>query len=431
MSSPHFAHPEDDNPTPTRPFWRNLGSFVLFPLQVEPLIYAIVLALCSLLVFIPPLMLLTPLLMLWAVSRYAFKVAALASIGITRCEDYSHNLRQEEWAGLSWRLFVVVLVHFFLLTRLSSVGTLLLGMLMSALLLPATLMVLIIHKSLRMALNPLQLWLTISRIEGNYWLLCFFLFLVLEALPWLVGLLDFFAPKALVLPVRVFSVIYGIWVTAAMIGHVIYRYREALDLVPLDQLEDKHAIPQDPDAVEMRWRDAQVEQWLQAGNLPKALTAARDWLGKSHDLQATLADHRRYHRLLKLAKQPQVLTEHANVFIPLLLQASNHKDEALAVWQSCRKRDKDFQPASADATLILADHAWHIRQKAPVTLALLQGFEKQFPGNASTPQALELMVYALHQGLNDTMRAQRVYTYMKTHWPKHPCTHKVSHILHI
>jgi len=431
MPSSHAIADESQKSDETQPLWRQLVSCFLFPLQAQPLMYAAGLALCSLLAFIPLFLLLAPLLILWATCRYAFQIAALASIGITRCEDYPHNLHQDEWAGLPWRLFVVVLVHFLVLLKLVGSGpvALIMGTLFSAFLLPATLMVLITHQRLLAALNPLHLWFTISRVGGSYFLLCFFLFIMLETRPWLAKMLSLFAPEALVVPVVLFTFIYGIWVTAAMIGHVIYRNRQNLDLVPLDKMEDHNAAtPEDPDVVEARWRDAQVEQWLQANNLPKALTAAREWVGKSTDLQATLADHRRYHRVLKLAGQPQALTQHAQDFMALLLSTPDHKDEALAVWKSCRKRNKDFQPTAADVTLTLAEHAWNQRQSAPATLALLNGFEKRFPGNASTPQALELIVHALHQGLGDTPRAQRVYAHMKTHWPGHPCTHRANHI---
>jgi len=284
------------------PFWRQLPQFLRFPLQSEPLIYAGLLSLSSLLIFFPPTLLLAPLIGLWAVSRYVFKVAALASVGITRCADYPHNLHQDEWVGLPWRLFVIVLVHFMALRELADMGAAVhtVGGILSAFLMPATLMVLIIRKSLLSALNPLHLWLTIAHIGSAYLLLCFFLFVLINGLPWLIALLVFVMPRVLVLPCVVFTWIYGMWVLAAMIGYVIYQYRQELDLVPLDELEKTIAVaaPPDPDVVETRWRDAQVEQWLQQGDMPRALAAARDWLGKSSDRQAILADHRRYHRLL-------------------------------------------------------------------------------------------------------------------------------------
>jgi len=417
----------------TLPFWRQLPQFLRFPLQKEPLLHAILLSLWSLMVFFPPTLLLAPLILLWVISRYAFKIAALASVGITRCADYPHNLHQDEWAGLPWRLFVVMLVHFMAHLKLAAIGVaaLIAGCILSALLIPATLMVLIIRKSLLSALNPLHLWLTIAHIGSAYLLLCFFLWLLLQGLPWLGALLVFVMPRALVLPCMVFTFIYGIWVLASMIGYVIYQYRQELDVVPLDELEKTNvaAVPPDPDVAEARWRDAQVEQWLQQGDLPRALAAARDWLGKSSDRQAILADHRRYHRLLLHAGQVQTLTEHAQQLISLLLQALC-KDEALKVWKTCRKHEKNFQPDTPEATLTLAEHAWNIRQAAVPALLLLQGFAKRFPQCASIPQALELMVHALHTGLQDHARAQQVLAHMKQHWPKHPSTHKATHVVH-
>ena len=47
---------DDDRDDPARwaipPFWQKLNSFFLFPLQMEPLIYAAILSLCSYLLFL-------------------------------------------------------------------------------------------------------------------------------------------------------------------------------------------------------------------------------------------------------------------------------------------------------------------------------------------------------------------------------------------
>ena len=43
---------EDDRPA-IAPFWHRLNSFFLFPFQMEPLIYAALLALASYLLFLP------------------------------------------------------------------------------------------------------------------------------------------------------------------------------------------------------------------------------------------------------------------------------------------------------------------------------------------------------------------------------------------
>jgi hypothetical protein len=429
---PHSRHasPQGDaaEPWDIPPFWHKLNSFFLFPLQREPLAYAAVLALCCLALLMGGL--LAPFVLLGlvlAVSRYAFKVAALASVGVTRSADYRSDMVLEEWKWLPWKLFGVMVVHGLVIGWLAHVSLRLgmLGNVASSLLLPATVMVLINTCSLRAAINPFELLGTITGIGKSYLLLCFFLFLLMQGAPMAVGLLAALMPKAVLLPAIGFAVIYFTWVMAAMIGYVMYQHHRALDIDPVQAPEGAGAAAQeDPATALARQRDAQVAQWVQAGDLREAAASAREWLRTGPDL---LADHRRYHRVLKIAEQPDALATHAQPFIALLLRQQN-ASEALAVWTSCYKQAKDFKLATPDATLALAQHAWKAGHARHV-LALLQGFEKQFPGDERIPQALELMVRALQQGLNDPARAVRVFTHLKGRYPDHACTKEAEWVL--
>jgi hypothetical protein len=431
MPSPRPAPLNDDEEDSARwdipPFWQRLNSFFLFPLQLEPLLYAALLALACLALLLGGLFAPFVLLgLLLAVSRYAFKVAALASVGVTHSDDYRSDLVQDEWKWLPWKLFAVMVVHGLAIGWLAHVSLRLgvLGNVVSSLLLPATVMVLINTCSLRAAINPFELLGTITGIGKSYLLLCFFLFLLMQGMPMAAGLLAAIVPRAVVVPAIGFAVIYFTWVMAAMIGYVMYQHHRALDISPVRAPEGAAAQVQDPAAAEARRRDAQVLQWVQAGDMHEALTTAREWLRTGAD---DLADHRRYHRVLKVAERPDALATHAQQFIPVLLR-QQLTGEALEVWTSCYKRAKGFQLAAPDATLALARHAWKAQQARHV-LALLQGFEKQFPDDGRVPEALELIVRALQQGLNDSERAVRVFMRMKGRYPDHPCTQEAAWVL--
>lgn len=425
----HQDTPEDEDSEQWEipPFWHKLNSFFLFPLQREPLLYAIVLALCCLALLMGGL--LAPFILLGlvlAVSRYAFKVATLASRGVTSSSDYRSDLVDEAWKSLPWKFFGVMVVHGLVIGWLAHVSLRLgmLGNVASSLLIPATLMVLINTCSLRAAINPFELLDTITGIGKSYLLLCFFLFLLLQGAPMAAGLLAALMPRAVLLPAIGFTVIYFTWVMAAMIGYAMYQHHRALRIDPV-QAPEGAAPPEDPAAAEARRRDAQVARLVQEGDMREALATAREWQRTAPPDQA--GDHRRYHRVLKLADQPAALADHAQRFIALLLRQQN-PGEALEVWTSCRKRAKDFRLESADATLALARHAWKSMQARHV-LALLQGFEKQFPGDERIPQALELIVRALKQGLADSERAVRVFVHMKGRYPGHACTQEAEWML--
>src|SRR3954471_10225864 len=108
---------QDTFPQP-KPFWHRLNSFFAFPFQMQPLFYAVVLSLCSLLFeaifFLPDALgiLLVEIGIVLAASRYGFKVTALGSRGISRAGDFPRQL-EDEWKNLPWKLFAIVLVQSF------------------------------------------------------------------------------------------------------------------------------------------------------------------------------------------------------------------------------------------------------------------------------------------------------------------------------
>lgn len=126
-----------------------------------------------------------------AVSRYAFKVSALASRGITHSSDFRASQVDEDWKWLPWKFFGVLVVFGifvgFLATRSLTLGVV--ANLVVAFLIPATWMVLINTNSLSSAINPFELLATIFGIGKSYLLLCFFLFLLQQGSPMVMTML--------------------------------------------------------------------------------------------------------------------------------------------------------------------------------------------------------------------------------------------------
>ena len=418
---------EDASEWKIPPFWHKLNSFFLFPLQMEPLIYAVVLALCAyglLLGF--PIALAVILGLALSVSRYAFKVAALASRGIVHSSDYRANLMDDAWKWLPWKFFGVLLIYGMVVVWLMY-RSLVLGLLANVLvsfLVPAMLMVLINTCSLRSALNPFELLATVFGVGKSYLLLCFFLFLLQQGAPMAAQMLLKLAPSGLMVPLLSFVVIYFSWVMAAMIGYVMYQHHAALDIDPLRAPDEEAAQQEDPALVLSRRRDAQVAQLVQDGKMTEALTEAREWQ-RAGDV--TLADLRRYFRVLKLTDEDTGLAAHGQRFITMLL-AQQRAGEALEVWTSCAKRQRGFLPETAPATLELAQQAWRAG-KPKYVLLLCHGFDKRFPRDDLAPQILELVARAYKQGLNEPMQAMRVYLHMKQRFATHASTQEVQWML--
>ena len=409
------------------PFWQKLNSFFLFPFQTWPLLYAVVLALCSYLLFVPlPFFSLIVMLGLaLAVSRYAFKVAALASRGVTDSSDYRSHMMEEDWKWLPWKFFAVLVVFGMLLQVVGRSEPLFwLGNVLTSLLTPAVLMVLIHTHSLRSALNPFELLGTIFGIGSSYLLLCLFLFLLNMGAPWAMVFFVRFAPAGVVLPLLAWAVIYFTWVMAAMIGYVMYQHHAELDIDPIQAPNDPQAAAVDPVAQESKRRDAEVAQLVQDGDMNEAVETAREWQRTAFD---SVPDQLRYHRVLKLAERFEPMAQHAQQLIPLLMSKQQGR-EAIEVWTSCYKRVTGFQLKSPETALLLAQHAWKSMQPR-VTLLLLQGFEKQHGAHELIPQAQELIVRALKQGENRADQALKVFMRMQARYPNHACTQEAAWIL--
>lgn len=418
----------EDRSQEIEPFWQRLNRFFLFPFQAEPLIYAVGLSLCCFLLIFPSIFVFVVALgLMLAVSRYAFKVAALASRGVTDSAEYTNAMVDDDWKWLPWKFFGVLIVHGWVIGLLArgSLELAVLGNLVSSLLIPATLMVLIKTCSLRSAINPFELLGTMTDIGKSYLLLCLFLFLLMQGMPMAMQLLFPIVPKALLAPVMGFVVIYFVWVMAAMIGYVMYQHHGALDIEPVQAPSDaKQVAPVDPAVQMARQRDAEVARLVQDNAMNEAVTEAREWARQGYD---NLDDQRRYHRVLKLADEPARMAQHAQDFVPLLLK-KQRASEALEVWMSCRKRQAAFALTSPESTLALARQAWKTQQ-AKLVLVLLQGFEKAFPKHEKTAEVLELIVRALKQGLNESEQAVRVFMRMQALCPDHPSTQEAAWVL--
>ena len=409
------------------PFWQKLNSFFLFPLQTEPLIYALVLSACSYGLMLGPIgIFAVGLGLLLAISRYGFKVSAFASRGVTHSSDFRRDQEDSDWKWLPWKFFGVLFVFGlfigFLASRSLTLGVI--ANLVVALLIPATWMVLINTQRLSSAINPFELLATIFGIGKSYLLLCFFLFLLQQGAPMVMQLLLTRAKPALVLPLMCFAMIYFSWVMAAMIGYVMYQHHAALDIEPVQAPEGVAVVTVDPREVEAKRRDAAIARLVQDNKMDEAVNQAREWQREDPE---SLADQRRYFRVLKLTEKSDALAELVQRFIPLLM-AQQKTSEALEAWVSCVKRKPDFQLASAQATFDLAQQAWSAG-KPKYVLILAKNFEKRFAGQPQVPPMMELVVRVYKQGMGQPIQGVHVYMRMKQLFPEHAATQEVEWVL--
>ncbi len=414
------------------PFWQKLNSFFLFPLQLEPLLYGLLLSVGSYGILVlglylsPFFAVVLGLGLVLSVSRYAFKVAALASRGITDSSEYRASHMDEGWKWLPWKFFGVLVVFGFFVGFLRPMGAAVevVANVAVALLTPAAWMVLTTTHSLRSAANPFELLGTIFAIGKPYLLLCFFLFLLQYGMPMVVMLMLEVVKPVLLLPLVSFAAMYFTWVMAAMIGYVMYQYHAVLG-INVERAPQGHSVPQvDPAVQEAKHRDALIAQLVQSNQMDEAVSQAREWQRESY---RNLPDYRRYFRVLKLTDRVETLSDVGQGFIPMLI-AHQRIGEAMEAWVSCVKSCSDFRLNSDQASLDLAKHAWK-GGKPKYVLLLAKEFDKRFAGSDLIPAMLELVVRAYKQGLGQPMAGMKVYIGMKQRFPEHPSTKEVEWLL--
>jgi hypothetical protein len=424
---------EEIAPAP-RPFWHRLNTFFAFPFQLQPLGYAVVLALCSLLFhlmfFLPQFLalLLVELGVMLAATRYGFKVMALGSRGIVRASDFPRTL-EDEWTSLPWKLVALILVQGFAAGLLGVLNPVLaqIALFVVSFTLPATTMVLVQSGSFWQSLNPAFVMQTMRAVGWPYVLLCVFLFLLNTGAQIAIVMLLPVMTGWLALPAINFVMIYFGWVMASLLGYVMYQNHAELgiDLLPGAGADDLQIDIRTPAQIAQQQTDALVAQMVTDGDVTGALSLAYEEQRTQPD---DLAAQRRYHRILLLAPQKQAtLLEHARRFIDMLVRR-DLSSEALKTYNDCREKDASFVLEDPLATMALSRAEWR-NGDARASLALLSNFDKRFRGHASIPQAYELAARVLVQGLNRRDMAQPILTTLEARYPESEHTSEVRWLL--
>ncbi|MBT2323176.1 hypothetical protein J7E62_12560 [Variovorax paradoxus] len=424
---------EQTSPAP-RPFWHRLNTFFAFPFQLQPLGYAVLLALGSLLFhflfFLPQalVLLLVELGIVLAASRYGFKVMALGSRGIVRAADFPRSL-EDEWTNLPWKLFALLILQGIVAGLIGAWSPVLgyVAMFVLSFTLPATAMVLVQSGSFWQALNPGYVWETIRAVGWPYALLCLFLFLLNSGAQIAIVMLLPVMSGWFALPAINFVMIYFGWVMASLLGYVMYQNHAALgiDLLPGAGADDREIDTRTPAQVAQQITDSLVAQMVTEGDIAGALALAYEEQRTQPD---DLVAQRRYHRILLLAPdKTATLLDHGRRLIAMLL-ARDLASEALKVYKACREKDAGFALEDPLAIMALARAEWR-NGEAKAALALLSGFDKRFRGHAAIPQAYELAARVLVQGLDRRDMAQPILTTLEARYPESEQTTEVRWLL--
>ncbi|MBP8747190.1 MAG: hypothetical protein KBH24_05240 [Brachymonas sp.] len=417
---------DTDTPPAIPPFWHRLNKFFLFPMQTEALLYALLLSVCTLLILVAPLLGAIAILgVIFAAASYAFKIAATSSRGILSLSEHMPADNDPALKYLPWKfagaLFLQLMAAGFVIKQMPALAPV--ALLVFSLLIPATMMVLIQHTSLRAAINPASLLHCISSIGWPYLLLWLFMFLLTQGSNIAAEMLIAVIPLWLLLPGIMFVTIYFWWVNAALIGYTMYQYHQELDIDIINEYVADQTPSNNP-RQQARQRDAEVASQVQQGQLPQALQQAQQWQRENPE---NLPDQRRYYRLLLLQGASENLLRQGHTYIELLLK-KQAQSEALQTYKACIEKMPHFALQNASNTLHLAQYACKT-QEYMLAIQLLRGYDKRFKGDRHIPAAYALIVRVLAQGLQQPQQALQVYQGLRRLHPNDPHTQEAALIL--
>lgn len=408
------------------PFWTRLPQFFMFPLQWEPLLYAALLALCSLLVFVLPFgfaIIVIEIGILLAASRYSFKIINLSSQGFLRTQDFPPQ-RDPDLVNLPWKLFAILLVMGFAIGALAVVSRnlALAGWAVLSFALPAIVVVLVQTASFGQALNPGQWWGVMRAMGWPYVALWAFLFFLSGGAEIALPLVAPLVARWMLLPLANFVLIYFSWAMSALLGYAMYQYHDALGI---DLRFVPQAAPGERDvSEEARAIDAHVADMVEHGEIDNAVGIAQD---AARTAENDLHAQRRYHRVLAVSGKTDDLLHHGKRFIALLMR-NKLESEALGVYQACLAKDPAFACDDPAHVVSFARVQWRAGESR-AALALLKGFDRRNAGHASIPDAYELAARVLIQGLDRRDLALPILQTMKKRYPKTPQTEEVRWLL--
>lgn len=398
-----------------RPFWHRLPAFFLYPLHGAPLLFILVLTGIDILVSDSLFGILVELALFMVFMKYAYVVLEHTARGYLKPPALSWEALSTE-LELPFKQLFVILLLIILNTRLYALGgggLLLVGIFMTALLFPASVMVLAVEHSFLRAINPLTLLDMIRRIGAAYFILCVFLFLllsgVLESTAWLAQWL----PAAMYLPLGNFLAMAFMLIMFHMMGYVLYQYHEALGFA-IDQ-EYTEPDSTQPAGEETDPALREVEILIHEGHIEQA----RDRLialVKEHP--GNMRYRERLHRVLIGTGDSNGLRAYSADYISRLM-LEGRPSEALRVYSECYQLDRDFRFGNARQRYAMAKLLRNNGQ-ARAALAILNNLHRDFPAFEDIPEAYLLVARLLCENFNQDDKARQVLDFLERKYPEDP-----------
>ncbi len=403
-----------------RPFWQRIPQFFLFPLQFPPLLFMLLLTVLSIIVNkvpaeILPFGILIELAMFMLFMKYAYVVLEHTAQGHLQAQRIHGKLLIENLETPFKQLFIVF-VFFMGLSELADLENkvpLYIGMLFTALIFPASIMILAVEHKLFRAINPVILLGLIRRIGYAYLIMCLFLLLLLMSAMQATDMMVEYLPASIYMPVGNFIIMFFALIMFDMMGYVLYQYHEKLGY----QIQHEYSEPGDttswPHETEPALR--KIEILFHEGKLDEAQARLVKMILEH---PGNMQYRERLHRLMLARRDLPGLRDYSADYITRLM-LENRPSEALRVFTDCYKLDNEFKFGNGRQRYAMAQLLSKNGQ-ARSALNLLTNLHVDFPGYEGIPDAYMLVAKILCESFNEDKKARQILEFLQNKYPQHP-----------
>jgi len=400
------------------PLWSQMPRFFAYPLRMNGWVFLAVLAALTLasghLMRTHGIVAGVPIFMLAALGiRQGLRVIEFCSQG--RSEPPS-LLELFDGNSTALKMLGLMLAYGAMVNVLKHVGWPgVAGMIGLSVLLPASIMLLAIHGSLRDALDPIQVIQLAARTGWSYLGLILILMVTAQGPQQALGLippatlarLAQSSPDMLVAMVVV-STAYFNMVMGAMMGYLLFQHHQDLGIRP----DDAHRVaPVDNRALEM----ARAAILVRESRYPDAL---RHMAGMVADYPDDLGVLEYHHKLLCASGgDPERVQLHTERYLQALLDG-HRKNRMVGVLDAARRIVPNYKPKSIAVRRALAEEYFQQRQFKPA-IALIGMLHKEAPGSSELPAAYYLLARIYSEGLRDDAKALMILDFLMQQCPAH------------
>ncbi len=403
-----------------RPFWQRIHQFFLYPLQFPPLLFMLMLTVLSIIFNkLPedkmPFGILIEIAMFMLFIKYAYVVLEHNAQGYLQARRIHAKMLTENLETPFKQLFIVFLFLIFLseLSALDNEPVLYIGLFLTALVFPASVMVLAVEHRFFRAINPLKLLEVIHRIGAAYFVMCLYILLLLVGAIEIANLMVEYLPTNIFMPVGNFIIMYFILVMFNMMGYVIYQYHEKLGYSIEQEYSETDEHESWPHETEPALRE--IEILFHEGKLDEV---RKRLIAMIQEQPGNMQYRERLHRLTYINGDLEGLRHYSADYLARLI-LEDRPSEALRVFGDCYKLDKDFKFGNGRQRFQMAQ-LLNKNGQSRAALNLLTNLHVDFPGYQGIPDAYLLVARIMCESFNEDEKARQVLTFLQNKFPTHP-----------